>query len=209
MNNAAFTVIVPHKRNPGNDRALAICQSCLLDNTVNEFYLMSSIADDQPLFATINQMVNLAPTDCCFYINSDMFVSPGWDVPMLEAYDNRTMVTGVLVEPGIIAMHHLNLQQDFGRTPETFKRSDFEEYAKTAPVIDGEGWAAPLMFSRLAHLYLGGFDTTLGEFPDIALDNRLIAKGKEWGMRKVRAPSFVYHLQGYSNPEEQTKAGRA
>ncbi len=208
MNNAAFTVILPHKRNVGNDAALRICLSCLIDNTVNEFVVLQSVADDQPLYATINDMVAIAPTDCCFYINSDMFVAPGWDVPMLELYDNRTIVTGVLVEPGIIAMHHLNLQQDFGRTPETFRRDEFEEWTKTAPVIDGEGWAAPLMFSRLGHLYLGGFDTSLGEFPDIALDNRLIAKGKEWGNRKVRAPAFIYHLQGYSSPEEQTKVGR-
>ena len=177
MNNAAFTVILPHKHNVGNDAALRICLSCLMDNTVNEFVLLMSVADDQPLYATINDMVAIAPTDCCFYINSDMFVAPGWDVPMLELYDNRTIVTGVLVEPGIIAMHHLNLQQDFGRTPETFQRAEFEEWTKTAPVIDGEGWAAPLMFSRLGHLYLGGFDTSLGWFTDIALDNSLIVKG--------------------------------
>lgn len=32
---AAFTVILPHKRNPGNDAALSICMDMLKANTVS------------------------------------------------------------------------------------------------------------------------------------------------------------------------------
>ena len=206
FNDAAFTVILPHKRNPGNDAALQICLSCLMDNTDSDYYLMSSVADNQPLYGTINRMIELAPTDCCVYVNSDMFMAPGWDAPMLELYDERTFVTNVLVEPGAIAMHPMNLHKDFGRTPETFRRAEFEDYVKTAPILEGEGWYCPVMFSSLGWQYMGGHDVSQGEFHDnVPADIRLFEKWKLAGNQVKRAPSFTYHLQRYSDPKEQAK----
>lgn len=204
-----FTVLLPHKLNDGNNAALAVCIDCLTRNTRAEFAVSISAAYNQPLYATVNRMVEEAPTDCCFYLNSDMFVAPDWDTPMLAAYAKHTFVTNVVVEPGAIGVHPQNLHRDFGRKPQTFRRAEFEAWSKSAPLPGGEGWYAPIMFARSAWIEIGGFDTSLGEFPNNpALDMVLFEKWKAWGRRVVRARSFVYHLQHYSDPAEQNHPKR-
>lgn len=47
MTTPAFTVILPHKRNPGNDAALRICIDMLMANTRADFILMMDAAADE------------------------------------------------------------------------------------------------------------------------------------------------------------------
>lgn len=203
----AFTVILPHLRNPGNDAALRICLDMLLANTVNDFHLSMDAVHGGNLYATINRLVKHAPTDCCLYLASDTFLAPNWDVPMLEAYDEQTFVTGVLVEPGAIGMHHLNLHKDFGRKPETFRRAEFEAWAGSseAHFPDGEGWYCPFLFSRTGFLAYGGYES--GLMPDhhgfTGADEALFERWKAAGNRVVRARSYAFHLQRYSQIDEQ------
>lgn len=207
----AFTVLLPHKRNPGNDAALRIALDCLYTNTKNDFILISDAAYDSPLCPRVNAMVAQATTDILVYTASDMFFAPQWDVPMLEAYDEHTFVTNVVVEPGAIAMHHLNLHKDFGRKPETFNRASFEQWAGSseAHFPNGEGWYAPYMFPRAGFLAMGGLDTTLTA-PDgfTAADTVLFDKWKAAGNKVVRARSYCYHLQRYSDIGEQEHSKR-
>lgn len=200
-----MTIILPHRRNPGNDAAGKIALSCLLDNTVNDFILITDAAYDQPLYPRVNAMVGQATTDCVVYWSSDMFASPGWDVPMLDVFRQDTFVTNILVEPGAIGMHHNNLHADFGRKPETFRRAEFEEWCKTAPVPDGDGWYAPYMFSRTKWLLMGGMQLDLpGDHHGFTgADELLFARWIEAGNHKVRASSYTYHLQRYSETDEQ------
>lgn len=107
----AFTVLLPHKRNPGNDRSLSVCLDCLFANTVNDFRLNIDAAYDQPLYPRINAMVEAATTEVCVYWSSDIFAAPGWDDAMLQAWSPNTIVTGVLVEPGMIGVHHETLTE--------------------------------------------------------------------------------------------------
>lgn len=198
---AAFTVILPHKRNPGNDRALAIALECLTANTHSDFILMMDAAFDAPLYERVNRMVMCAPTDICVYTASDMFFAPGWDTPMLDAFTHDTFVTNVVVEPRAIAMHPLNLEHDFGRKPETFRRDAFEAWCASAPVPSGEGWYAPFMFSASRYLQLNGLDETMPDFSEVDID--LFERHKKSGGKVVRARSFVYHLQRWSDIGEQ------
>jgi hypothetical protein len=209
---AAFTVILPHKRNPGNDRALAICLDCLMRNTVSDFKLTMDAAVDQPLYARINRMVQQADTQFCVYLASDTFLAPGWDAPMIAAADRETFVNGVLVEPGAIAPHHLNFQRDFGRTPDSFQREAFEAWTQTddAPLLEGQGWYCPYLFPREGWLRAGGLVD--GQAPDhhgfTDGDVHLFERWKRGGGRVVRVRSFAYHLQRYSEPDEQNHAKR-
>lgn len=204
---SAFTVILPHKRNPGNDRALAVCLECLFANTVNDFTLLIDAAEDQPLYPRVNRMVKQAKTECCVYLASDTFLAPNWDTPMLEAWNENTFVTGVLVEPGAIAMHHLNLHKDFGRTPETFRRDQFEAWvASEAPVPSGRGWPCPYMLSKRGFLAHGGLQDA-GLTPDqhgfTDADTRLWDAWEAAGNQIIRVRSFAYHLQRWSALDEQ------
>lgn len=203
----AFTVILPHKRNPGNDRALAICLDCLYTNTRSDFILISDAAYNEPLYERVNRMVEQANTAYCVYLASDTFLAPDWDLPMLEAASWQTFVTGVLVEPGAIAMHSLNVHKDFGRTPETFRRAQFEAWvASEAPMVEGEGWPCPYLFPRDGWLEHGGLQES-GLAPDhhgfTEADNELWTRWKADGNQIVRVRSFAYHLQRYSAEDEQ------
>jgi hypothetical protein len=207
---AAFTVALPHKRNPGNDRALAIALDCLFTNTVNDFHLLIDAAEDEPLYPRMNRLIAQAETDCVVYTCSDIFHAPGWDVPMLAAWDYATFVMGVLVEPGAIGAHPENITRDFGRRPETFDRAGFEAYTLEAPVPSGTGFPAPMMMSRMRVLDLGGYNeiTYMDGQGFTDADLVLISRHAHAGGVCVRAPAYFYHLQRYSELAEQTKDGR-
>jgi len=203
---AAFTIILPHKRNPGNDRALSLCIDLLLDNTVNDFILLVDAAVDSAHDPRVNTMFEQAPTDCCVYWNSDMFAAPDWDVPMLACWDQDTLVNNTLVEPGMISMFGGNAKANFGRTPDEFNREQFEAWCKGPDrTAGGVGWYAPYMISRERFFEIGGLDTAIAAGADIALFERW----QEHGYDLVRAPnSFTYHLQKWSDEAEQTAGKR-
>lgn len=200
-----FTILIPHKRNPGNDAALKICLDCLIANTTHDFNLMIDAAYDAPLYSRINRMVEDAKTECCVISSSDIFMSPNWDVPMVAAWNFHTFVTGIVVEPGAIGVHPQNLHRDFGQTPSTFRRWEFEQWVASgaAPVMSGDGWVVPLMFPRSAWRSMGGLDLTMQEFPMSAPDQRLIDDWKATGGAIKRVRSFAYHLQRWSDEGEQ------
>lgn len=201
----AFTVILPHKKNKGNDKALKVCLSCLFDNTVNDFKLIIDAAEDQPLYPRINALFEQATTDCCVYMASDVFQSKGWDVPMLEMWDKDTIVNGVVVEPGVIGVHHWNLHKDFGRTPDQFDRPAFEAWVTDAHFPAGEGWYCPYMLSRSAFLDMGSFATheETDHHGFSGADELFFEQWKQAGKKVVRARSYCYHIQRYSEISEQ------
>lgn len=207
---AAFTILLPHRRNPGNDKALAIALSCLMDNTINDFHLLIDAATDAPLYPRINALVRQATTECCVYWASDTFAAPGWDQPMLDLFAPDVFVNGVLVEPGMIGVYHESIQRDFGRRPEQFQREAFEGYVPGAHFPDGEGWFAPYMFPRSGWLAHGGLQEGLPADPHgfTEADRALFARWKASGNRVVRARSYAYHMQRYSEPSEQAASKR-
>lgn len=207
----AFTVILPHKRNLGNDRALSVALDCLFTNTVNEFHLLMDVAYNQPLYPRINRMVEQAHTDCIVYWCSDLFAAKAWDVPMLALYTPDTFVTGIVVEPGVMGINPKNVEEDFGRKPETFRLADFEAFAEARTRIpDGIGFPAPYMVSRKAFLELGGMEDGLaGDHQGFTpADVRFMERWQQSGRKVVRAVSYVYHLQRYSELAEQQKEAR-
>lgn len=208
---ATFTIVLPHKRNPGNDRALQIALDCLFTNTREDFQLLIDAAVDEPLYPRITRLIDMARTEVIVYTCSDIFHAPGWDIPMLNLVNATTFVTGVLVEPGAMAPHLDNVHRDFGRKPETFRRAEFEEWATTtSQVPTGIGFPAPYMFSRSRFFKLGGFQ--MGLQPDhqgfTGADDDLFDRNLTHGGSNVRAQSYFYHLQRYSELSEQTKEGR-
>lgn len=206
---AAFTLILPHKRNPGNDMALKICIECLMANTVSDFILSIDAAYDQPLYPRVNAMIAAAQTDACIYWSSDLFAAPGWDAPILALYAPDAFVTSVIVEPGAIGVYSENITHDFGRKPETFDRAAFEAFCPGAEIPQGQGWFAPVLYPRTGFLRMGGLRTDLtGDNGFTGADMWLFDQWKAAGNRIVRARSFAYHLQRWSDPVEQTDPKR-
>ena len=210
----AYTLLIPHKSNPGNDAALKVCLDCLLDNSVYNFHLIIDREEDAPLYPRINGMVEQAITDYVIYWSSDMFVAPGWDVDMMRLAAPDAFVTCVLVEPGMIGVHPHNLLRDFGRKPETFRRAEFEAWCSTEAKslnLSGKGWVAPVMWPRKGFLDMGGLRD--GNDPDAhgftSGDIDLFERWEAAGNRVTRARnSYAFHLQRFSMEEEQNDPKR-
>jgi len=104
-------------------------------------------------------------------------------------------------------MYGGNHREDFGKTPATFDRAGFEQWALDGGhTAGGDGWYAPYMFYAEMFRWYGGLDESLDpgyEFGGADID--LFERWKAAGNQVVRAPgSFVYHLQRWSDVEEQT-----
>lgn len=211
MTAPAFSILLPHKRNPGNDAALSICMEMLNANTVSpDFELLLSCAVDRPLFPAIDRLFRQAETEYLVFWNSDMFPAPGWDKAMLEAAAYDTIVNPILVEPAVMGIYPDNVEWDFGRRPETFRRRDFEEWTQqeTCPVPGGEGFFAPYLIARQRYLDMGGFDLSGDLTGFVPRDIDFYAKHKARGGKVVRTRAYVYHLQRYSDIHEQQKENR-
>ena len=204
-----FTIILPHKRNLGNDAAMRICLDMLFANTRHDFHLLIDAAEDKPLYERIHKLALQATTECVVYTASDTFHAPGWDVPMLEAFAPDRLVFGVVVEPGMIGVHEGNIYGEFGRRPEQFDRAAFEEWAASAypNVPAGYGFPAPMCFGR--ELYLQ-FDSDTIDKPDFYLrDDQIIQHMLDANaVTRVRVPSYFYHLQRWSDHVEQARSER-
>lgn len=204
-----LSILIPHKHEPENDKALAIALSCLATNTRNDFEILVDSETPADPYVVLNRMAWMAHGEYLFFSNSDIFVSQGWDVDLLAKAAPDVMVTTTLVEPGAIGIFPGNMQRQFGMTPESFRRDEFEAWAANpdGALPDGEGFYYYALIHRETFLKRGTFDTTRGTFPT-PLDIYFWNDWKADGLTIVRAHSLVYHLQNYSNPEEQAKEVR-
>lgn len=213
------SVLLAHKRERENDKAVQIALSTLVDNTdVDYEILMRSVAEYQDCYAVYNEMAEYAKGEWLVFHNSDTFVAPRWASEMLKAATPDAIVGCVLVECGAIGTARQNVNMDFGRTPDTFQREAFERWAAAQypqtfqnpgygdTAADRAGiWYWPCMQQRQAFLDSGKYGMAQGwPYPnDIEYFNKWVAGGK----RLVKAPGYIYHLQKYSDSDEQTKRG--
>lgn len=202
-----IAVLIPHRRNPANDRALHIAVACLVDNTDVDYEILIDSETPACPYAVINRLARQTSAEYIVPTNSDVFFAPGWSEPMLEAATRDTIVTGVLVEPGAIGVHELNHHRNFGMLPETFDRAAFEQWCELPETPQGHGWYFPSMHHREAFLDFGGFDTELGSFPT-PLDAIYWDRWQASGRKVHRVMSFAYHLQKFSDLTEQQKPVR-
>lgn len=203
-----IAILIAHKHTPANDAALAIALDCIVRNTRHDYQLLIDAATPDCPYRVWNRLARSTSADYLLFTNSDVFLAPGWDEPMLEAAARDVIVTGIVVEPGAIGVHVLNHQRNFGMTPEAFDRAAFEAWCADAPETpSGHGWYMPSLHPRETFLALGGFDESRGVFPE-PLDEYYWDTWKYAGHQVNRVQSFSYHLQNWSNEAEQSKAVR-
>jgi hypothetical protein len=212
-----ISVLLAHKRERENDKALKIALATLVDNTdVDYEILIRSVAEYQDCYAVYNEMAQYAKGGWLVFHNSDTFVAPRWASEMLKVAAPDAIVGCVLVECGAIGTGRQNVNVDFGRTPDTFNRAGFEQWAAIQyprtyqnqgygdTAADKAGiWYWPCLQNRQAFLDSGMYGTAQGwPYPnDIEYFNKWASEDK----RLVKAPAYIYHLQAYSVKEEQEK----
>jgi len=208
-----ISIIIPHLRNADNDKALKIAIDCIVDNTDLDYELMvEAVATRRDIYPVLNNMAHRARAEWIVLSNSDVFMAKGWASAFYNARHEDTIVTGVIVECGVIGVSPINYHKNFGVTPDSFRRDAFEAWVTTDEATDifsgqhfhnPRGWYLPCLIHKRTFNHFGGFDTQGGKWPDDPVDiytwNKWAAAGKQF----KRAPSWCYHLQNFTgeNPE--------
>lgn len=144
-----------------------------------------------------------ATGDWLVFVTDDQYFAPDWDKTLWDFKKRKRLLTGQLVEPGLIPVWKTNIKKDFGYNPQEFREKDFLSFVKEASVADlvDEGFFVPLVVHKDDFAALGGWPTA-GEFGTRnapANDIAFIEKAKKAGFEFKRAlNSFSYHFQGSS-----------
>lgn len=203
-----ISILLPHKHDPENDKSLAVALSCIAANTWCDYELIIDSTTPADPYVVVNDMARRAKSEYIFLTNSDIYVGPGWDKPLRDLARPDTIVNATLIESGAIAVFHGNLEYNFGMTPETFRRADFEAQCMAGwPVPPGDGFVYYALMHRQTFIDRGCFDLSRGPYPE-PVDSFYWDVWRAEGRPIVRAASYIYHLQRYSHKDEQEKAVR-
>lgn len=197
-----ITIIIPHKPTLANDEALKLNIQMLLDNTRCSFELIVDTQVPKDPYKIWNEAVAVARSKVVVLSNSDVLMAPDWDVPILEHICDNVIVTGYLVEPGVIGVAPANIRKDFGKLPSEFDRTAFEEFAREdakerEEIEEKRAWYMPCAMMRDWFMWTGGFNTDK-PFPepnDIKFWDRVV---QNYSTKLLRVPSYAYHFQNLS-----------
>ncbi|MDD3532193.1 MAG: glycosyltransferase [Candidatus Shapirobacteria bacterium] len=153
-----------------------------------------------------------AVRDWLVFATDDQYFAPGWDLALWQAKKRQRLLTGQMVEPGLIPVWKTNIKKDFGHNPQEFREEEFTKFAKESSVADlaDDGFFVPLVVCKADFDILGGWPTA-GEFGTRdapANDIAFINKAKKAGFEFKRAlNSFSYHFQGSSWRRKKLASG--
>lgn len=133
-------------------------------------------------------------------LNSDMWVAKGWLTNLLKNLieDENRVVTSLLVESGKIpSILPYTVVQDFGRTPETFREEEFEQFAESIKrdEIKPLGTFMPMAIYKKFFVESGGYPQ--GNVQGISGDQIFFYEIlKNLGLKHFTAfDSICYHIQ--------------
>lgn len=153
-------------------------------------------------YGSWNSGANLLDEDVLCFVNDDQYFAPQWDTPLLLNLNRYPVLTGVLVEPGIVRPYETNLIHDFGLKPEKFDEQGFLEFVRmhSENRIAYDGFYIPTVISRRSFEEMGKWPV-MKEPARIAPDllfRRQLQREKVAYHRSLA--SFSYHFQSSSQP---------
>lgn len=145
-----------------------------------------------------NLLVELAKHPVVSYLQSDMVVSPNYDVDILSELEDNCILSATRIEPPLHGLSDRTLTKDFGTDPNEFKWDEFQSYsvqAKQDSTI--EYFFAPFTFYKKVWIDVGGYDTLFRRSrEDSDLLQRFIQKGIKI---KQTFKANVYHFSCVSS----------
>lgn len=190
-----LSIVVPYL---SNSPCIELFKQVIKENTYSKYELIELI-DETDVYYAFNEGVKKSTGDVVVLINDDMFMSKNWDILYVKYAKGKTLVTGYLVEPGVIQVSDRNIQGDFGKNPNTYNRRGFEAWAKSQvdeipEVINGKGWYMPIAIEKK---YFIDYPNDI-KYPhpnDVTLIDEIMPRQ---GYNFLKVNSFCYHLQGFT-----------
>lgn len=145
-----------------------------------------------------NLLVELAKHDIVSYLQSDMVISPGYDVDVLSALEENCILSATRIEPPLHNPSPVTITKDFGVDPKEFKWDEFQIFSgKAKEDREVEYFFAPFTFYKKIWLEVGGYDTLFRRSrEDSDLLQRFIQKGVKI---KQTFAANVYHFSCVSS----------
>ena len=145
-----------------------------------------------------NLLVELAKHSIVSYLQSDMVISPNYDLDVLSELEENCILSATRIEPPLHGVSDRTITKDFGTDPNDFKWDEFQNFsleAKTNRQIDY--FFAPFTFYKNVWLEVGGYDTLFRRSrEDSDLLQRFIQKGVKI---KQTFKANVYHFSCVSS----------
>lgn len=225
MNKNGFSIILPTKKAA---EELNLClKSLSLNSTLdNELIVIVDIDKDGSANSKVISILkernirfikthkNLGPYGCwnigaklanrqilCF-ITDDQYFAPDWDSEIIKYMSNNYIISGQLVEPGVLLPAFSTILKDFGESAKNFHENDFIQFVKKIRkerLVNGI-FFIPLVIYKKNFINLGGF-STFGNFGIKSKPNDIyfIKKALNSGYKfKTSLSSISYHFQASS-----------
>lgn len=114
----------------------------------------------------------------------------------------NTVVTFIVVEPGIVKVDKKNIEHSFGTNWHKFNKTGFEQFAKNFPKRNQTtrcalGWYIPVLFPKKLFIENGKYpnDPSPKQPNDIQFFNKLLSNSNV-GFLQLNSP--IYHFQRLS-----------
>ena len=145
-----------------------------------------------------NLLVELAKHEIVSYLQSDMVISPNYDVDILKDLDDNCILSSTRIEPPLHGSSYQTFTQDFGVDPNEFKWDEFQRFSvevKRDEII--EYFFAPFTFYKKVWLDLGGYDTMFRKSRE---DSDFLQRVVQAGVKiKQTFKANVYHFSCVSS----------
>jgi len=191
-----YSIVIPYLK---TSKYIEQCKHYLQENSSLEYELVE-IVNETDVYYAYNLGVYRAKYDKVILLNDDMFVSRGWDVPMVRYITEDVLTTCYVVEPdpGTITRNDnttiQNVKYDCGKTLNEFDYTKFQTFveSQTVPVIqeNTKGWYMPLGVHKKS--FVSYPNRLKAEANDILLLDYVLPN---LGYKFARVNSFVYHFQ--------------
>ncbi len=192
-----FVIVIDPDMNTGkvNEDILKVCKKHNVKAWVNK--------ENLGPYGNWNRGAEVATTDWLIFATDDQYFAPHWDTNLLKYWQPKRLVSGRLVEPGIIPVYKTNIQQDFGVLPSEFKEKQFNDWCKSRKVtgFTEDGFFIPMLQNRqdydaLGHYPVAGkFGTSTAVSNDYLYVQDALKRGYEFGTAQ---DSYSYHFQASS-----------
>jgi len=145
-----------------------------------------------------NLLVELAKHPIVSYLQSDMVISPDYDLNVLADLEENCILSATRIEPPLHGVSAQTITKDFGTDPNDFKWDEFQSFSVTAKQDKNiEYFFAPFTFYKKVWMDVGGYDTLFRRSrEDSDLLQRFIQKGVKI---KQTFKANVYHFSCVSS----------